>query len=160
MLLSRSFVLGLLAYLRQAALSLHRAPVSFSKAMHDYYDAHMIPGPGRVVARIDAIAQAGKTARELTARVSGSAITFSAEDLSAVRDALRALETALEMRAVESDTEKIRIRLLLSEAEELVRQKLGRQAGQVEKIEHLNQTSGLGLRPLGELVGSGWPESD
>jgi hypothetical protein len=55
MYFSISFALGLLAYLRQAALSLHRAPTS--KAMRSYYESHGLPPPARVAAHIDAPAQ-------------------------------------------------------------------------------------------------------
>src|SRR5436309_4457703 len=44
----------LLAYLRQAALSLHPVPASSGEAMREYYDAQNIPSPARVIARIDA----------------------------------------------------------------------------------------------------------
>lgn len=157
MLLSRPFVRGLLAYLRQAALSLHRAPASFLEPMRDYYHAHMLPSPARVIARIDATAKPGGG---LVARLFGASVTISEEDLAAIRNSLRALHAVLEGQVVESDVEKIRIRLALSGAEELVRRRLGRHASQVDKVRHLNETCGLGLRPLNELAGPRWPESD
>jgi hypothetical protein len=161
-LFSRSFALGLLAYLRQAALSLHRAPASFGEAMREYYDEHNIPSPARVIARIDATTEAddttvAKRGRELVARLFGYSITFGEEDLVAVRGSLRALERLLQQE-VELDAERIRIRLALSRAEELVRRRLGRRAAQVDKVRHLNETPGLGLRPLSEIAGAGWPE--
>lgn len=128
--------------------------------MRGYYESHGLPSPARVLIQIDATRGVVKLGGGLMARLFGSSIAFSDEDLKAVRSALRALQTVLETRAVETDEERIRIRLQLSAAEELVRQKLGRHAAQVEKVEHLNETPGLGLRPLSELVGVGWPESD
>ena len=107
MLFSRSFVLGLFSYLRQAELSLDRAP----------------------------------------------------EGLKSIRESLLALESLLEMRVAKSHEERIRIRLDLSDAEELVWRKLGRHARQVELVEHLNQNSRLATRPLSELAGASWPES-
>jgi hypothetical protein len=162
-LFSRSFALGLLAYLRQAALSLHRAPASFGEAMREYYDEHNIPSPARVIARIDATTEAddttvAKQGRKLVARLFGYSITFGEEDLVAVRGSLRALETLLQRQAVELDAERTRIRLALSRAEGLVRRRLGRRAAQVDKVKHLNETSGLGLRPLSEIAGARWPE--
>jgi hypothetical protein len=164
-LFSRSFALGLLAYLRQAALSLHRAPACSGEAMREYYDAHNIPSPARVIARIDATMEAhgttvAKQGRELVARLLGNSITIAEDDLVAIRGSLHALKTLLQRQAVESDAERIRIRLALSGAEVLVRRRLGRYAAQVEKVNHLNETPGLGLRPLSELAGAGWPESN
>lgn len=53
MLLPRPFTLGLFAYLRQAGLSLDRAPREYRKAMIEYYEQHFIPFPARVLAELD-----------------------------------------------------------------------------------------------------------
>ena len=157
---SISFALGLLAYLRQAALSLHRAPSAFCEAMRSYYDARNLPQPLRVVACIDATSppKSGPI-RSLFDRVSRSIVVFDEAELTKIREALRALEAVLAKQVVESDSERTRIRLSLSSAEELVRGKLGRNGDQVDKIEHLNESPGLALKPLQELVGANWPDS-
>ena len=156
MLVSRSFVVGLFVYVRQAALSLHRAPAAFLAAMRSYYETHGLPRPERVVAHIDAALS--KRAGVL-GRLLGSSIAFDEKELLSVRHTLHELQTILDGRAVESDEEKVRIRLALSAVEELIRRKLGRQSGSVEKVEHLNETSGLGARPFSEVAGVGWPDS-
>lgn len=160
MLFSSWFVLGLLAYLRQAALSFHRAPAAFCEAMCAYYAAHKLPRPGRVLACIDTPlpAHASRVAR-LTPVVLRRAIAMNEAELKEVRAALCALEAVLGKQVIESDSERVRIRLLLAGAEELVRRKLGKRADRVERIEHLNESPGLDLNPLGELAGANWPES-
>jgi hypothetical protein len=49
--------------------------------------------------------------------------------------------------------------LALSAAEELIRRKLGVQSKDVDKVEHLNETPGLGLKPFSEVAGVRWPDS-
>lgn len=156
MLLSRSFVVGLFVYVRQAALSLHRAPESFLAAMRNYYDAHQCPRPEHVVARIDATVS---TRADVLGRLLGSSIPFTERELSAVRQSLHELQAILDGQAVESAEEQIRVRLALAEVEELLRRKLGRQSHEVGKVEHLNETPGLGQRPFAELAGVEWPDS-
>lgn len=157
MLLSRSFVLGLLAYLRQAALSLHRAPGFFVAPMRDYYAARELPSPARVITHIDTTTRAGAG---LVARLFGRSIVLDDNELFTVGDSLRTLQAILDGQVVESEEEKVRLRIVLSGAEELIRRKLGRQAREVENVEHLNETPGLGLRPLSEVAGVGWPDSN
>jgi hypothetical protein len=157
---SVSFALGLLAYLRQAALSLHRAPSVFCDAMRSYYESHYLPQPISVVACIDAASQPdGGSIKTLLNRISGTVVVFDEAELKEIRGALRALEAVLANRVVECDSERTRIRLSLSSAEDLVRRKLGRKGDQVDKIEHLNESPGLSLRSLSELVGERWPNS-
>lgn len=160
MLFSLSFALGLLAYLRQAALSLHRAPTAFCEAMRSYCEAHALPHPARVAAFIDLAAPSHESkVSKVMGSLFRSAVVFSDAELEELRVALQALETVLEKRVVESEAERIRIRLALSSAEELVRRKLGKHAGKVERIEHLNESPDLELKPLGDLVGARWPDS-
>jgi len=155
MLVSRSFVVGLFVYVRQAALSLHRAPEAFLAAMRSYYGTHGLPRPERVVAHID-----GALSRRagVLERLLGSSISFDEKELMSIRHSLHELQTTLDGKAVESDEEKVRIRLALSAVEELIRRKLGRQSSRAEKIEHLNETSGLSARSFIEVVGAGWPD--
>lgn len=160
MMYSVSFAVGLLAYLRQAALSLHRAPSAFSEAMRSYYESHGLPHPSRVVACIDVSAQRhASSVAEFFARFSQDSVVLSAAETAEVTAALRTLETVLEKQMTDLDSERIRIRLSLSRAEDLVRRKLGRRAGEVEKVEHLNSSPGLALKPFGELAGAHWPDS-
>jgi hypothetical protein len=125
--------------------------------MRTYYDAQRLPRPERVVAHIDA-ALSERTG--VLGRLLGSSIAFDDKELAAVRHSLHELQAILDGKAVESDEEKVRIRLALSAAEELIRRKLGRQSSSVEKVEHLSETPGLGVRPFSELAGSGWPDSN
>lgn len=157
MLLSRSFVLGLFVYVRQAALSLDRAPASFSLPMRDYYDKHRLPSPARVTSRIDATLS---MRAHVLGRLFGSWVAFNEQELMAVRDSLHKLQAILDGHVPESNEEKVHIRLSLAAAEELIRRKLGKQSNGVEKVEHLNETPGLGLKPLSEMAGVGWPDSN
>jgi hypothetical protein len=125
--------------------------------MRSYYDAHRLPRPERVAAHIDA---AASSRGGVLARLLGSSIAFNEKELMAVRHSLRELQAILDGKAVESDEEKARIRLSLSATEELIRRKLGPQSRNVEKVEHLNETPGLGVRPFSEVAGLGWPESN
>jgi hypothetical protein len=118
----------------------------------------------RVIARIDALEKGQEEKRagwskELLARLSEDSISFTGPELDQLRHSLRALASVLEGTVVESDAERLRIRLMLSRAETLVREKLPRQASRADKVEYLNATPGLGLRPLGELVGDAWPDA-
>ena len=159
MYLSFSFALGLLAYLRQAALSLDRAPTSFREAMRSYYDSHRLPPPARVAAHIDAPAQPrASMVANLLQRLFRNAVSLSETELREIRTALRGFETVLENQ-VESNSERVRIRLALTNAELLVHRKLGRYAGRVQMIEHLNESLYLDHKPLGELVCANWPDS-
>jgi hypothetical protein len=159
MYFSTSFALGLYAYLRQAALSLDRAPTSFREAMRSYYDSHGLPPPARVAAHIDAPAQPpASMVANLLQRLFRNAVSLNETELREIRTALRGLETVLESQVVESNYERVRIRLALSHAETLVDRKLGRYAGRIQMIEHLNENPCLDLKPLGELVGANWPD--
>ena len=93
--------------------------------------------------------------------LTGNSINLTEKDCRAVRDSLHNLEDVLENRLDESDAQRIRIRLSLSEAEEVVRRALDRSDVAVaEKVDHLNATSGLGVRPLREIIGPTWPKRD
>ena len=160
MVFSSWFALGLLAYVRQAALSLHRAPAVFCEAMRAYYAARNLPSPGRVLACIDTPLPADVSKVPTLIRVVlRRSIAMSEAELKELRAALRALEAVLGKQVTESDAERVRIRLMLSGAEDLVRRKLGKRADRVDRIEHLNENLSLDLKPFGELAGANWPES-
>jgi hypothetical protein len=125
--------------------------------MRSYYDMHELPRPERVVAHIDAALSKRAGAVE---RLIGSSVAFDEKELMSVRHSLPELQTILDGKAIESDEEKVRIRLTLSAVEELIGRKLGRQSNSVEKVEHLNETSGLGARPFSEMASVGWPDAN
>lgn len=159
MYFSTSFALGLYAYLRQAALSLDRAPTSFCEAMRSYYDSHGLPTPACVAAHLDAPAQPrASMVANLLQRLFRRAVSLNKTQLREIRTALRGLEKVLEGQVVEA-SERMRIRLALSMAESLVRRKMRRYERRVEMIEHLNEAPRFDHKPLGELVGANWPDS-
>jgi hypothetical protein len=158
----RSFVLGLFAYVRQAALSLDRAPKPVGKAMCDFYEEHKLPSPAQVIENVDAIAKPHQSIPRgwilaLKARLHKDPIRLREEELGAVLSALRGLESVLETSIGEDDAERVQIRLALSRSEELLRRKLGRFEDEVREVEHLNAASHLCLKPLKELVDPKWP---
>jgi hypothetical protein len=154
--LATSFAIGLFVYVRQAALSLDRAPAAFREPMCSYHHAHGLPCPQHVVARLAATLsrRAG-----VWARLIGKSISLSERELLEVQDALRDLQTIINGTAVESNSEKVRIRMALSNVEFLLRNKLGRQIRGVEMVSHLNQSPHLCALSFRAAVGSGWPDS-
>jgi hypothetical protein len=53
MLISKQFLLGLSAYVRQAELSLHRTPKNDLEALVTYYAENRIPLPHDVLQQLD-----------------------------------------------------------------------------------------------------------
>jgi len=157
---SFAFALGLGAYLRQAALSLHRAPPAFSEALSSYYQANGLPHPAHVLIYIDSLSNLDTSKfQKLVGRISGAHIAFSDPELSQIKACLYTFGTVLDRKVVESYSEQNRIRMSLSDGEELVRKKLGSHVDKIERIEHLNQSAGIILKPLHELAGAHWPDS-
>jgi hypothetical protein len=156
---SISFAQSLYAYVRQAALSLHRTPATYRKTMLHYYQSHDVPGPGRVLSGLEAQLKTTKPRTfQLLCRLVGTSIALDTACCESVKNALRGFEFALKKNHAETDSEKIKVRLALSNAEALLRQKLGRRSRRVANVKHLNETPDPLLKPLSELVQPGWPD--
>jgi hypothetical protein len=163
--LTRSFAIGLLAYLRQADLSIHRAPGSFSAPLRAFYAERGIPAPDRVLAELEALEADGSAVargrlRRLIGRLSGSLISLSPRDIGVVRRSLTGLCETLKGQVEGHDPDRWRIRTTLSHAQEPLRRRLRRRDQTFAmNVEHLNQNACLSMKPLGEIAGSAWPES-
>jgi hypothetical protein len=154
MFLATSFAMGLFVYVRQAALSLDRAPAAFREPMCSYSHTHGLPCPQNVVARLDATLSRRAS---IWAQVIGKSVSLSERELLEVRDALRDLQMIIDGTAVESNLEKVRMRMALTNVEVLLSKKLGRKVRAVERIAHLNQAPHLWHMKFRDAAGSAWP---
>lgn len=153
--LPSSFAIGLFVYVRQSQLSLDRAPAAFRVPICSYHDAHGLPCPRHVAARLD---ETLSRYSGIWDRLIGKSISLSARDLSEVRDALRDLQTIIDGTVVESNFEKVRIRMELANVEILLSKKLGRKVRAVEGVAHLNQAPHLCHMAFRDAVGAAWPD--
>src|ERR1044072_7334344 len=126
MLLPRSFALGLFAYVRQAALSLHRAPENYREAMVQYYAQQSIPSPQRVLAEIDRLSRGHD--REMARKFSkfvgvlfGRSVMLKADELSEIRNSLQQLGRVMNLDSLVTDADRIAVRMSLSSAESRLR---------------------------------------
>jgi hypothetical protein len=161
--MTRNFALGLLAYIRQAALSLDRAPNSFVEPMQYFYNARIIPPPFAVIRRLESLSGKryfdGINIKTIINRMTGRVVGINKEKLKVILEALHKLDALLNGRVVQTASERVVIRLLLSKAEELIRQSLGAAySAKADNIDHLNATEGQALKEFREIAGSGWPE--
>lgn len=163
MLLPRSFALGLFAYVRQAALSLHRAPENYREAMVQYYAQQSIPSPDRVLAELDRFSHGHdrETANGLGKFVGvllGRSVSVNASEFSEIQNSLRQLRHLLNTDTLAMDVDRISVRMALSTAEVRLRRRLRlRPDSDAERIDHLNATTRLQLRPLSQIAGPSWP---
>lgn len=163
MLLSKQFLFGLNAYVRQAALSLDRTPKNDVGALATYYAEHRIPLPQDVVQQLDRLLPGGDLAVKGSI---GAAIELLTGQLSLV-NRIRLLELRLSLdeygcllRQLDnsSEVDRGRLRLRLSYADAYLCTKFSsRRRDEISKVDHLNSAEFLPHRTLPEIVGNHWP---
>ena len=159
-LYSTSYVVGLFAYLRQAALSLDRAAsASFSEELRYYYRSKSLPCPGDVAG---SVALQGQSVLSSVLRLSvANRILLSETFAGRIRAALNLLRVLLDGQSAFTENERISLRMELSALEGRLARKLpATERARGANIEHYNQNEILDLRPLEEIAGSEWPVKD
>jgi hypothetical protein len=155
-LLPKCFALGLRAYIRQAALSLDRAPLEYRSAMLDYLRERGSPPPNEV---LDALANMCRRNvgrfKSLLLPLGGSVIALSDSERSQLLGVLEDLH-ALLFDSMDEQTSRGRVRLKLSYAEDMLRGKLGRRNERLaNRVEHFNMGIADSL-PISEIAGPNW----
>lgn len=163
MLISKQFLFGLSAYVRQAALSLDRTPKNDVGSLATYCAENRIPLPHEVIQQLDRLLPGGDSAVKGSL---GAAIGLLRGQVSSVnRNRLLELKQALDeygrlLRHLHSSSEadRGRLRLRLSNADVYLCRKLNsRLRSEVSKVDHLNAAEFKPHRTLREIVGNRWP---
>ena len=151
------FIVGLCAFIRQAALSVDRAFAdSFQADLRSYYSQGIAPSVDEV---LDGLRRSGRRrVLPLTALISRSRAFLSQRDLNRVEAALVKLADLLEGREQFSQARRMSLRLELSNIESALYRKLSKPLeDQIRSVEHYHQANAIQLRSLREIVGESWP---
>jgi hypothetical protein len=163
MLMSKQFLFGLNAYVRQAALSLHRTPNNDLEALGAFYADNRIPLPHEVVQQLDRFLPGGdsEVKGSLNAAIgllTGQLSVLNRTRLLELRQALDEYGRLLRNLHNSSEEERGRLRLRLSYADAYLWRKLSsRLEDEVSKVDHLNAAEFHPHRTLREIVGDRWP---
>ncbi len=159
-IISRNFVFGLFVYIRQAALSLHRAGPDPRQSLRRFYSSNDLPLPakiGRILGKLNRRPAPKHLPRVATEVLFRRKIWLDTEMLNRLIDSLQSLSRILSDSNTPEDT-RIKVRLELSILEELVRRKLPRRMAKAGTyVEHFNQNESLRLRSFHDIVGRDWP---
>lgn len=163
MLMSKEFLFGLSAYVRQAELSLHRTPKNNLSALITYYAENRLPSPYEVLQQLDRHLPGGDLP---VTGCSGAAMGFLSGRLSMVsrrrllelRQALDEYGSLLRNEYTASEADRGRLRLRLTDLDLYLWRRLSARRGrEVAAVDHLNAAERQPHRPLREIVGAGWP---
>ena len=163
MLLSKQFLFGLSAYVRQAALSLDRTPKNDVGALATYYAEHPIPLPQDVVQQLDRLLPGGDLAvkgslKAAIGLLTGQLSLVNRSRLLELRQALDECARLLRQLHSSSEADRGRLRLRLSHADVyLCRKFSSRRRDEISKVDHLNSAEFHPHRTLREIVGDRWP---
>jgi hypothetical protein len=164
MLISKQFLFGLSAYVRQAELSLHRTPKNDLGALVTYYAENRIPLPHDVLQQLDRHLPGGDLAVEGGLRAAVGLLTgrlslVSRSHLLALRQELDEYGRLLRHEYNASEADRGRLRLRLTELDLYLCRRFSAWRGrrEVAKVDHLNSAPFLPHRPLHEIAGERWP---
>jgi hypothetical protein len=164
MLISKQFLLGLSAYVRQAELSLHRTPKNDLEALVTYYAENRIPLPHDVLQQLDRHLPGGDLAvtgllRSAIGLLTGRLSVVSRSRLLALREELDEYGRLLRHEYNASEADRGRLRLRLTELDLYLCRRFSarRRRREVDKVEHLNSAPFLPHRPLRDIAGERWP---
>ena len=152
-----NFLVGLYAYVRQAALSLDRTGSDFRQVLREYYVHIDAPSPERV---IEAIGRKCRFSRLPVAAVFNRKDRIVANRVvDNLRRSLESLGNMLSDSGDWSDEEKSALRLELSRLESYLRAKLPTKlVDSASTIEHYNQSHRLQPSSISEISGATWPD--
>ena len=164
MLISKPFLFGLSAYVRQAELSLHRTPKNDLQALVTYYAENRIPLPHEVLQQLDRHLPGGDLAvtgllRTTVGLLTGRLSVVSRSRLLALRQELDEYGRLLRHEFNASEADRGRLRLRLTELDLYLCRRFSARYGrrEVEKVDHLNSAPFLPHRPLRDIAGERWP---
>jgi hypothetical protein len=164
MLISREFLFGLSAYVRQAELSLHRTPNNNLEALITYYAENRIPLPHEVLQQLDRHLPGGDLAvkgplRAAVGLLTGRLSMVSTSRLLALRQELDEYGHLLRHEYSASEADRGRLRLRLTELDLYLCRRFGTWRGRraVDKVDHLNSAPFLPHRPLRDIAAERWP---
>ena len=164
MLISREFLFGLSAYVRQAELSLHRTPKNDLEALITYYAENRIPLPRELLRQLDRHLPGGDLAvkgqlRGVVGLLTGRLSIVSKSRLLALRQELDEYGRLLRHEYNASEADRGRLRLRLTEQDLYLCRRFSTWRGrrEVDKVDHLNSAPFLPHRPLRDIAGERWP---
>lgn len=164
MLISREFLFGLSAYVRQAELSLHRTPKNDLDALITFYAENRIPLPPEVLQQLDRHLPGGDLAvegqmRGVVGLLTGRLSLVSKGRLVALRQELDEYGRLLRHECNASEADRGRLRLRLTELDLYLCRRFSPRRGrrEVDKVDHLNSATFLPHRPLRDIAGERWP---
>ena len=152
---STEFLIGLHAYVRQAALSIDRTGSDFRDVLREYYDQTDTPSPEQVD---EAFAKHCKPESLPIAAVFNRKEKILANGvIESAQRLIQALCRMLYDNDEWTDEEKVALRLELSRLESHLRAKLPKRAvDAASRVEHYNQNRILKTESLTKIVGDTW----
>ncbi len=164
MLISKEFLFGLSAYVRQAELSLHRTPQNDLEALVAYYAENRIPLPHEVLQQLDrqlSGVDLGLTGpvRAAVGLLTGRLSRVSRSRVLELRQALDEYGRLLRHEYEASDADRGRLRLRLTDLDLYLCRRFSarRERHEIAKVDHLNSAEFLPHRSLREIAGERWP---